>query len=55
MEREVKEMKLKGQKYAAAGLKPVMVLDLAEPTVEMEALAEVILPSFLEVSEYLSL
>lgn len=40
---------------AAAGLKPVMVPDLAEPTVEMEALAEVILPSLLEVREYLSL
>lgn len=40
---------------AAAGLKPVMVPDLAEPTVEMEALAEVILPSLLEVKEYLSL
>lgn len=40
---------------AAAGLKPVMVPDLAEPTVEMEVLAEVILPSLLEVREYLSL
>lgn len=36
----------------AGGLRPIMVPDLAEPTVEMEELAEVILPSLFEVMEY---
>ena len=38
----------------AAGMKPVMVPDLAEPTEEMENLAECILPSLHEVREYLA-
>lgn len=37
----------------SAGMHPVMVPDLAEPTEEMEALAECILPSLYEVREYL--
>lgn len=37
----------------AAGMKPIMVPDLAEPTEEMEKLAEVILPSLVEVKEYI--
>jgi len=37
----------------AAGLRPIMVPDLAEPTKEMEELSEVILPSLLEVIGYL--
>ena len=37
----------------AAGMKPVMVPDLAEPTEEMEKLAECILPSLHEVREYI--
>lgn len=36
----------------AGGLRPIMVPDLAEPTKEMEALSEVILPSLIEVIEY---
>lgn len=39
---------------SGAGLKPVMVPDLAEPTKEMEELSEVILSSLLEVKEYLT-
>lgn len=38
----------------AAGMRPIMVPDMAEPNEEMEALAEVILPSLLEVREYIS-
>ena len=38
----------------AAGMKSVMVPDLAEPTEEMEKLAECILPSLHEVREYLA-
>ncbi len=38
---------------SAAGLHPIMVPDLAEPTPEMEQLTEVILPSLLAVREYL--
>ena len=38
----------------AVGMKPVMVPDLAEPTEEMENLAERILPSLHEVREYLA-
>lgn len=34
------------------GLRPIMVPDLAEPTKEMEELAEAILPSLYEVMEY---
>ncbi|MBP3543146.1 MAG: HAD family phosphatase [Lachnospiraceae bacterium] len=37
----------------AAGMKAIMVPDLAEPTEEMERLAEVILPSLVEVKKYL--
>lgn len=37
----------------AAGLRPLMVPDLAAPTPEMETLAECILPSLLEVKTYL--
>lgn len=37
----------------AAGMRPIMVPDLAEPTEEMERLAEVILFSLDEVREYL--
>ena len=37
----------------AAGMKPIMVPDLAEPTEEMECLAEVILPSLMEVKWYI--
>ena len=37
----------------AAGMRPIMVPDMAEPNEEMEALAEVILPSLLEVKEYI--
>ncbi len=37
-----------------AGMCPIMVPDMAEPTSEMEQLAEVILPSLAEVIEYLS-
>lgn len=40
---------------AAAGLRPIMVPDLAEPTKEMEELSEIILPSLMEVRQYLSL
>lgn len=36
-----------------AGMKPIMVPDLAEPTEEMEKLACCILPSLFEVMEYL--
>lgn len=36
----------------AAGMIPVMVPDLAEPTEEMKKLARVILPSLFEVKEY---
>ncbi len=36
----------------AGGLRPIMVPDLAEPTAEMEQLSEVILPSLLEVKDY---
>ena len=36
-----------------AGMKPIMVPDLAEPTEEMEKLACCILPSLLEVISYL--
>ena len=38
----------------AGGLRPIMVPDLAEPTEEMEELAEVILPSLLEVIAYIN-
>lgn len=38
---------------AAGGLRPIMVPDLAQPTKEMEELAEVILPSLTDVGEYL--
>lgn len=37
----------------AAGMRPIMVPDMAEPTEEMEALAEVILESLLGVREYI--
>ena len=37
----------------AGGLRPIMVPDLAEPTEEMENLAEVILPSLHEVISYI--
>lgn len=37
----------------AGGLRPIMVPDMAEPTVEMERLAEVILPSLVEVITYI--
>ena len=37
----------------AAGMRPIMVPDMAEPTEEMERLAEVILGSLLEVREYI--
>ena len=37
----------------AAGMRPIMVPDMAEPNEEMERLAEVILPSLLEVKEYI--
>jgi len=40
---------------AGAGLKPIMVPDLAEPTKEMEELSEAILPSLVDVREYLFL
>ena len=36
----------------AAGMRPIMVPDLAEPTREMEELAECILPSLLAVRDY---
>lgn len=36
-----------------AGMHPIMVPDLAEPTQEMRALSECILPSLCEVQEYL--
>lgn len=39
---------------AGAGLRPIMVPDLAEPTKEMEELSEIILSSLVEVKEYLS-
>lgn len=38
---------------ASAGLKPIMVPDLAEPTEEIEKLTEIVLPSLVEVREYL--
>ncbi len=38
---------------SAAGMHPIMVPDMAPPTDEMEGLAEVILPSLKEVTEYL--
>ena len=38
----------------AAGMRPIMVPDMAEPNEEMEALAEVILESLLKVREYIS-
>ncbi len=38
----------------AAGMKPIMVPDLAEPTEEMERLAEVILSSLIEVKDYIA-
>ena len=37
----------------SAGMHPLMVPDLAEPTKEMEMLSECILPSLYEVKEYL--
>ncbi len=37
----------------AAGMRPIMVPDMAEPNEEMERLAEVILPSLLGVREYI--
>ncbi len=37
----------------AAGMRPIMVPDMAEPTEEMEKLAEVILPSLNEAKEYI--
>lgn len=37
----------------SAGLRPIMVPDLLEPTDEMEKLTEVILPSLLAVKDYL--
>lgn len=37
----------------AAGMRPIMVPDMAEPNEEMEGLAEVILPSLLKVREYI--
>ena len=37
----------------AAGMRPIMVPDMAEPTEEMEKLAEVVLPSLNEVIGYL--
>lgn len=37
----------------AAGLRPIMVPDLCPPTEEMECLSETILPSLLDVKEYL--
>ncbi len=37
----------------AAGMRPIMVPDMAEPTEEMEELTEVILSSLLEVREYI--
>lgn len=36
----------------AGGLRPIMVPDMAEPTDEMKELSEVILPSLLDVKEY---
>lgn len=38
----------------AAGMRPIMVPDMAEPTEEMERLTEVIMPSLLEVKEYIT-
>lgn len=38
----------------AAGMKPIMVPDMSAPTEEMERLAEVILPSLIEVREYIA-
>lgn len=38
----------------AGGLRSIMVPDLAEPTAEMEALTEVILPSLFEVIDYVA-
>lgn len=40
---------------SGGGLRPIMVPDMAEPTTEMEELAEVILPSLFEVKTYLRL
>lgn len=37
-----------------AGMRPIMVPDLAVPTEEMETLAECILPSLLEVKDYIN-
>ncbi|MBO5278289.1 MAG: HAD family phosphatase [Lachnospiraceae bacterium] len=37
----------------AAGMRPIMVPDMAEPTEEMERLSEVVLPSLFEVKQYL--
>lgn len=37
---------------SGAGMRPIMVPDLAEPTEEMNELAECILPSLLKVKEY---
>lgn len=39
----------------SAGLRPVMVPDLAKPTKEMEQLTEIILPSLTDVKRYLSI
>lgn len=38
----------------SAGMHPIMVPDLSEPTPEMEELTEVILPSLLDVKDYLA-
>lgn len=38
----------------AAGMRPIMVPDMAEPTEEMERLAEVILPTLNEVKEHVN-
>ena len=38
---------------SAAGMRPLMVPDLARPTAEMEELAEAVLSSLMEVGEYL--
>lgn len=39
----------------SAGMRPIMVPDLAPPTEEMEALAECILPSLFDVMEYIKI
>lgn len=39
----------------SAGMRPIMVPDLAPPTKEMETLAECVLPSLMEVIEYIKI